>query len=295
MTYKQLQVFVALVEENNFSAAAQKLNVTQPAISWQLKSLETELGVTLLERDTRGFSLTEAGIALYQNALTIVNQFALLSDHMAPFQGTETFRCRIASSSIPGEYLLPKLIKPFLDAYPDLFIKVEISNSTAVIDKVLKGELSLGIVDIYPKESELEAERIAGDELIPVASPILEIRKDITLEELMQTQLIISHVEGHRIHKLAQEFFDEERIVYSNSKIPYETGSVQASITAVLQGVGIAWVPKASVSSALQSGTLVQLTCAKPISLSYYLIHQSNRKLSPIETALKSILTGKST
>jgi DNA-binding transcriptional LysR family regulator len=295
MTYKQLQVFVSLIQENSFSGAAQQLNVTQPAISWQLKSLENELGISLMDRDTRGFTLTEAGRALYQNALTIVNQFDLLGDHMAHFQDVNTYRSRIASSSIPGEYLLPKLIQPFLAIYPDLLLKVEISNSTTVIDKVLKGEISLGIVDIYPKESELKAEQIASGLLIPVASPSLKIHEDITLEELMQTQLIISHVEGHRIHKLVQEFFDGEKIAYSNLKIAYESGSVQASITAALEGVGIAWVPKACVSSALQCGTLIQLTCTKPISLCYYLIHQTNRKLSPIEIALKSVLTGKST
>ena len=254
MTYKPLQVFVALVQENSFSGAAQKLKVTQPAISWQLKSLENELGVILLERDTRGFILTDAGSTLYQNALTIVNQFALLSDHMAPFQDTETYRCRIASTAIPGEYVLPKFIQPFLKNYPDLFVKVEISNSTTVIDKILKGELSLGVVDIHPKESELETEHIASDELIAVASPKLQIDLNKPLSDVILENMLISHIDGHRIHKLVQNHFDEIDLDYEKAWIPYETGSILASVTAAMQGAGIVWLPRSSVTSALLCG-----------------------------------------
>lgn len=287
MTYKQLQVFVALVQENSFSGAAQKLNVTQPAISWQLKSLENELGVILLERDTRGFILTEAGSTLYQNALTIVNQFALLSDHMAPFQNTANYRCRIASTAIPGEYVLPKFIQPFLKAHPDLYVKVEISNSTTVIDKVLKGELSLGIVDIHPKESELETEPIASDELIAVASPKLQLDLTKSLSDTILENMILSHVDGHRIHKLVQDHFDQIGLNYEKIWIPYETGSIQASVTAAMQGSGIVWLPRTAVTSALQCGALVELACAEPIPLNYYLIHHSSRSLTELESALK--------
>jgi|GEM_PF-3364823 len=293
MTYKQLQVFVALVQENSFSGAAQKLKVTQPAISWQLKSLENELGVILLERDTRGFILTDAGSTLYQNALTIVNQFALLSDHMAPFQDTETYRCRIASTAIPGEYVLPKFIQPFLKNYPDLFVKVEISNSTTVIDKILKGELSLGVVDIHPKESELETEHIASDELIAVASPKLQIDLNKPLSDVILENMLISHIDGHRIHKLVQNHFDEIDLDYEKAWIPYETGSIQASVTAAMQGAGIVWLPRSSVTSALLCGGLIELPCTKPIVIDYYLIHQSNRSLTEIEIALKDQLTQK--
>jgi DNA-binding transcriptional LysR family regulator len=179
-----------------------------------------------------------------------------------------------------------------LQAHPDLFVKVDIANSTIVIDKVLKGEISLGIVDIQPKESELHTELIMNDGLIPIASPSLGIPEDVSLKDLLLEQTVIAHVDDHRIHRLAQEFFDKFSIPYSDARIPFETGSVQASITAVIHGLGIAWVPKSAVTSALQTGALVTFPCAEPIVIGYYLIHQDSRKLSPVEAHLKDLLTG---
>ena len=135
VNYKQLLAFVTVVDEGGFTAAAKKLFITQPAVSWQIKTMEKALDVLLIERCERDILLTQVGEIFYRNAKIIIDQYKVMGEDIEQFKNNENGNIRIAASTIPGEYLLPSLIKRFKLVHPHINTKLYISDSKDVIDR----------------------------------------------------------------------------------------------------------------------------------------------------------------
>src|SRR4051812_38426056 len=147
MDTRQLAAFCAVVERKSFSQAAERLGVSQPAVSLQIRSLENRLGRQLLDRSGRRVEPTEAGLPLYPSARRLLGlEEQLLDEVAAAADGDLRGRLELGSSSGPGETVLPLLLCDFQREHPAVSVALLVSDTQTVVDLVARRELELGVV-----------------------------------------------------------------------------------------------------------------------------------------------------
>ncbi len=280
--YKQLLAFATIVEEGSFSKAAKKLFITQPAISAQIKSMEKELEVTLIERGERGVILTKAGEMLYANSRVILNQYKVLEDALTQYKSTTMGSLRIGASTIPGEYLIPKYIQKYKKKNPKIRIFVDICDSKCVLDKVMNGEVAIGIIGFQPKESDIHALPFVKDALKLICAPNLTFDDQTPLSQLLKAPHIFREM-GSGTRAAIEKHFLKSGIQIERDLDYTVLGSTKATLTAVEQGLGLAWLSEHALEDALKLGKIKCLNTAFDIPRHFYLITQKNRTLSPLE------------
>ena len=162
MEFRQLRSFIALVECENFTLAAQKTYVSQPTISTHLKILEEELDTQLVIRDTKKISLTDHGREFYDFAKRVVS----LEDRLKQSWVKDNERIRLGASTIPSGYLLPQVIPGFLKRWPEVRFAITQGDSSAVIEDVRSGIYDLGFVGTSVADDALQFSSVATDTMV---------------------------------------------------------------------------------------------------------------------------------
>ncbi len=285
--YKQLLAFATIVEEGSFSKAAKKLYITQPAISSQIKAMEKELAVVLIERGERGVILTAAGDILYKNSKIILNQYKVLADTMAQYKSTSTGKIRIAASTIPGEYLLPKYMYDFKKKNSDVKLYLTICDSKCVLEKVQNGEVSLGVIGFMPREVNIEAVPFVEEKLKLICSSSTAFDAYTPLNQYPH----ILREEGSGTREVVVKHMEESGFSLENDFDYTVLGSTRSTLTAVEQGLGIAWVSEHAIGDALKLNKVKCAHAKYDIERAFYVITQKNRTLSPLDAAFKHHLS----
>ncbi|WP_227763129.1 selenium metabolism-associated LysR family transcriptional regulator [Zhaonella formicivorans] len=292
LDYKQLLSFVKVAESGSFTKAAKNLYMTQPAISWQIKSLEDEMGLLLFERKERHVLLTEAGRLFYGHARRLVKLYEQLLNEMEQFKGMERGRLIIGASTIPGEYILPAFIGAFKKEYPGVELAMQIADTGAIVELLLGDEVHLGVIGAKIKEPKLELKPFLQDELILVAAPThpLVAREYISMDDI-KGQCVITREAGSGTQMVIEEKLKECGLRLGELKISMELGSTRAVITAVEAGLGLSWVSRWAVQEALSLGRVAELqTEGLTIRRELYLAYNNRRTLSPLACAFKDYI-----
>lgn len=253
----ELQIFLAAAEGENFSAAARKLHLSQPAISFQIQGLEQRLNVQLFQRVGRRILLTEAGRDLMPLAREILNMSARIEETMCSQQGVVRGHVRIGCSTSPGKYVLPHLIGAFRKHYPDVQFSVEIMEREAVEEKLLQKELHIGVLGLASKHKELECFHFLDDELALIVSPDhpWAARGQIPPCDLAQADWIFR--EGSAAtRQLVLAHLAECGVMESDLRVAMELGSVEAIETAVEGGHGVSIVSRVAARRGLEMGKI---------------------------------------
>ncbi len=167
-----LESFVAVADEGSFSRAAERLFVTQPAVSKRIAGLEEDLGVALFDRLGRQLSLTEAGSTLLSRARRILSDIADSRDTIQSIGDEVAGRLRLATSHHIGIHRLPPVLKAFTQRYPDVALDLLFLDSELAIDKVASGEIELAIVTLPETEERMLTNALIWDDpLVIVAAP----------------------------------------------------------------------------------------------------------------------------
>ena len=248
MEVRQLRSFVAAAELGSFTRAAGLIGVTQAAISQQVAALEKELQVSLFQRQGRGVTLTERGHQLHQQAreiITLVDR-ALLEVGNLPRQLTGTLR--IASSTVPSEWLLPELLAAFRTQWPGVHETLAVSDSQLAAAAVQSGAADVGFVGQLPSSSQLESYPVAEDELVLVVAsdhPLAATGRT-TLKQLSRLPLIVREPGSASRHCVEQELL-LHGVAADDLVIALEANSNGAIQAAVEQGIGAAFLSAHSV------------------------------------------------
>ena len=192
MDTRQLAAFCAVVERKSFSEAAERLGVTQPAVSQQIRSLEERLGQQLLDRSGRRVEPTEAGNRLYRSAQRMLALERQLLDEVAGgAEGPLRGQLALGASTGPGGTVVPVLLCEFAEANPEITIDLTISDTQTIVEQVARRELELGVVGATPRNRAVVYEPFFRDEVILVCPPDHRFAgKTIALDELRSEQLI---------------------------------------------------------------------------------------------------------
>jgi DNA-binding transcriptional LysR family regulator len=279
MNFHQLRVFCEVASLRSFTAAATKLNLTQPAATWQVKRLEEAYGLQLLDRVGRRVSLTEEGKLLFDFATRILRLAQETDEALADLRGLPLGMLRIDATYVVGDYYLPGLLEALHRQHPGIAFQIGIGNSSQVIEKTLAQKNDIGICAHDPVHPKLETRRVLTDLLVGVVGPTHPFarRQAIALRELRGQHLILRE-QGSSPRRTIDEILERNGITPT---VIMESASTAIIKRFVERGVGMAILSQQVVTRELQDGVLhrVLFTDAE-IAYHFYLIRHKDRWVS---------------
>jgi DNA-binding transcriptional LysR family regulator len=258
MDTRQLAAFCAVVERKSFSEAAERLGVTQPAVSQQIRSLEERVGQQLLDRSGRRVEPTEAGNRLYRSAQRLLAlERQLLEEVAGEADGPLRGQLAIGASTGPGGTVVPVLLCEFAEANPDVTIDLTISDTQTIVDRVARRELELGIVGATPRNRSVAYEPFFRDEVVLVCPPGHRFAgKTVSLDDLRGERLIVMQ-EGAGVRQVIEDELREAGTRLRDLDVRLELGLQESVKSAVEAGHGVTFISRTAVEPELAAGTLV--------------------------------------
>jgi DNA-binding transcriptional LysR family regulator len=278
---EELSLFVAIIEAQSITAAAEKLGLPKSNVSRRLKQLEQSLQVKLIERNSRLFKPTQAGITFYQGAIDILQRTHQLDSQMSQQQNQLSGLLRISSSSALIHLMLPSCINEFSQRYPNIqleFITGSYKRS------LLEDSIDLQLTIDRSKDSSLIATPIMKVKSHFYASPqyLLQHSTPDTPEQLSQHQRIGCLKQG--LEKIAWRYFSEGKYQFLNLSFNHSSDSAAICREMVELGMGIAQLPEFVCADAVKRGQLVPLfDDSMAFVVDIYAVY-SSRDLLPMKT-----------
>jgi len=257
MDTRQLAAFCAVVELHSFSQAAERLGVTQPAVSMQIRALEERFGLRLLDRSGRRVEPTEAGQRLYRGAQRLIMLEEQLQNEVASVEeGELRGRLEIGSSTGPGERVVPLLLCEFQRQSPAVSISLSVFDTQTVVERVAERELELGVVGAARKHRGVVFEPFFRDDVVLACKPEHRFaNRTITLDELRREPLIVMQ-EGAGLRHLLEDELRPRGVRMRDLNIQLELGLQESVRSAVLAGYGVAFIAHSALESELAAGQL---------------------------------------
>ncbi len=257
MDTRQLAAFCAVVERKSFSQAAERLGVTQPAVSLQVRSLEKRLGRQLLDRSGRRVEPTEAGLALYRGAQRLLALEGQLLDELeGGGEGELGGRLEVGASTGPGSTVVPVLLCEFQRANPGVAVSLSISDTQSVVDRVAERELELGVVGAARRHRGVVFEPFFRDEVVLATPPDHRFAgRTVTLDELKQEPLIVMQ-EGAGVRQVIEDELRRAGTRLRDLEPRLELGLQESARSAVAAGYGVTFISRTAVEADLAAGTL---------------------------------------
>jgi LysR family transcriptional regulator, transcriptional activator of the cysJI operon len=250
MDTRQLAAFCAVVERRSFSQAAERLGVTQPAVSLQVRALEKRLGTQLLDRSGRRVEPTEAGKRLYRGAQRLLAlEDQILAEVAGEAEGELRGELHIGASTGPAAVVVPLLLGEFQREHPAVRVALTVADTQAVVERVGARELELGIVGAARRHRGVVYEPLFEDEVILAVPPGHPFAgRTVPLDELRGESLIVMQ-EGAGVRQIVE---DELRAL----GVRLELGLQESVRSAVQAGYGVTFISRTAVEPELAAGTL---------------------------------------
>lgn len=288
----QLKIFCRVVELRSFSKAGKAVHLSQPTVSSHIKDLEDHFGCRLIDRLSKEAVATKAGELLYGYARKILAFGEEIEAAIAEFNGKIKGRLLIGGSTIPGGYLLPKMIAAFYAKYPEVTISLIVEDTEKIIDGVMSGNLELGIVGAESGKKKILQEKLIEDKLcliVPANHPWSR-KKAISVESLLKEQFIVREKGSGTLVSIQQSL---ARAGYNieNLKIAAELGSTEAVRQGIKNKLGVSILSTLAVSEDLKIGNLIAVDIKDlQLTRSFYLTRHKNRSLSPLSRIFMEFL-----
>lgn len=257
MDTRQLAAFCAVVERKSFSQAAERLGVTQPAVSLQVRSLEKRLGRKLLDRSGRRVEPTEAGLALYRGAQRMLALEGQLIDELdAGEDGELGGTLEVGASTGPGSTVVPVLLCEFQHENPGVAVSLSISDTQSVVDRVAERELELGVVGAARRHRGVVFEPFFRDEVVLACPPGHRFAgRSVSLDELRQEPLIVMQ-EGAGVRQVIEDELRRAGTRLRDLEPRLELGLQESVKSAVVAGHGVTFISRTAIEADLAAGTL---------------------------------------
>ena len=214
MEIRQLKAFLAIAEAKTFTAGAKRVNVTQAAISMQIRQLEDEVGLQLFTRTPRRVILTEAGESLLDRARMILREHDAAVAEIAGLGGVEHGRLRIGSASAEFATLqLPHILQGIKEKYPNAELSVSAGTSQTLVEKIMHGEIDIAFVSLPVENSSITTDQLFSDVIVAIAHPDhpLASEKSISAAALAEEKLILGE-RGGNTRRMIDDFFNAANV-----------------------------------------------------------------------------------
>ena len=259
-TLQQLRILKAIATEENFTKAAKLLYLSQPALSKQIRILEENLDMILINRENHRISLTENGQVFLQYAERILALCEESCRALIDLKNGERGNLIVGASQTIGTYLLPRVLALFAQRYPQINLKVQVNSTRLIAKHIVNREIDIAIVggDIpHELNKNLLVESFVEDEfslIVPRAHPFAE-KKLITKEDLYHLKFITLN-SNSTIRKFIDNILTQNHIQTKQLKTIMQLNSIEGIKTAVSLGLGAAFVSSSAIEKEIQLKTI---------------------------------------
>jgi len=278
MADRRLQVFHSVARHLSFTKAAEALHMTQPAVTFQVRQLEEYFNTRLFDRTHNRISLTEAGKRVYEIGGRIFELYAEMDHAIKELTGEVSGVLIIGASTTIAEYMLPALLGDFKAKYPDVNVRLKVSNTEGIVSMVESNVIDLGVVEAPVANKHLAVELCKKDQLVAIVSPNhpLANREKLGVEDLIGNPYICRE-EGSGTREVINEYMQDVGASPAELDIIMELGSPEAIKGAVEAGIGIAVLSKATLIKELKLRTLVAIPLDPPLERPFSFVHQKQK------------------
>lgn len=289
ITFRQLEVFEAVARLLSYTQAAKALHLSQPAVSMQIKQLEANVGLPLLEMSGKKLFLTEAGREMFQCSRIITEQLQEANSVIEQLKGLERGQLRISVASTASAFAT-RMLALYKNKYTGIIVQLDVTNRAALLKQLAENEKELVIMGRPPDDPDLEFTPFSENPLVMVANPNHELAKHkgaIPLTRIQQ-EVFVTREQGSGTRIAMKRFFDQHQIMLTTSMEMNENESIKQAVQADL-GLGIVSIHTLELE--LETKKLVVLDVENfPIMRHWYVVQRSHKRLSPAASAFKEFV-----
>lgn len=281
-----LSVFLAAAEVENFSEAARQLNLTQPAVSMQIQSLEKKLDVALFHRNGRTLNLTEHGRALIPLARDIISRMRQLEEEVEAFKGAVQGHLKIGCSTTTGKYLLPLLVARFRQRYPKVQTTIYTYTRAVAQDKLCDGLVDIVVMSAKPGCHQAEYRHFFTDEVVLIVPPDHPWagRDVIAPGELRNADFILRDQESGTRQEL-ETVLQKVGLDITDLNMVMEIGNSEAIGMAVEAGIGAAFISRTVARRGIALGKTKEVRVAGlSLARKVYMVYSQRHPISRAQT-----------
>lgn len=279
MSDRRLRVFHAVARLLSFTKAAEVLHMTQPAVTFQVRQLEEYFNTRLFDRTHNKVTLTPAGDRVFQFSARIFDLYDEMENAVRELTGEISGALTIGASTTIAEYMLPTLLGEFKNKYPDINIRLKVSNTDGIVSMVEHNVIDLGVVEAEVANKNLLVEVCHEDQLVVVAPPDHELGDHIgTIKaEQLKPYPFICREEGSGTREVISKFFERSGILPNEMDFCLELGSPEALKGAVEAGMGISILSRSTIAKELKLGTLIEIQLEAGLSRPFSFVRQRQK------------------
>ena len=286
-TLNQLQIFLKIVQTQSVTRASEELNLTQPAVSIQLKNFQEQFEIPLTEVLGRKIYITDFGREIAEAAENIINQVYAINYKTLAHKGQLTGRLKISVVST-GKYIMPYFLADFMKKHTGVELLMDVTNKNKVVESLVNNEVDFALVSILPSSLNIDKMDLLQNKLFLVSDKKIKFDKGVKITEVLKDLPLIFREKGSGTRQTMEGFIERNNISVLKKM---ELTSNEAVKQALLAGLGCSIMPLIGIRSELHHDEL-QIIPIKglPIKTTWSLIWLKGKKHSPVSLAFLDYL-----
>jgi DNA-binding transcriptional LysR family regulator len=250
----RLKVFRAVAQHLSFRKAAEQLFLTQPAVTLQIKALESDLGVRLFDRTGGKITLTVQGSVLVEYANKLANLASEAEQRLECSEGSISGELALGASTTIAQYVLPRLLGAFQNEYPKIQFSLHSGNTSQVVRCLLEGKVALGVIEGPARERGVRTEPFMEDELVLITPPSFDSDR-LSPAQFVSTNLLMRE-QGSGSRRVVELALEKADFKLKAFKKVMELDSTEAIKSAVEAGLGVGFVSRWAIAKELELATV---------------------------------------
>ncbi len=286
VSLRQLRVLAAVVRTGSVTAAAQRLNVSPPAITLQMQSLQDQAGLPLVYRTTAGTTATDAGAEILRTIDQIETLLDDCSQALAAIAGSRRGNVSVGVVST-AKYFAPRVLGDFVRAHPGVELRLEVGNRADMIGGLQRNEIDIAVMGRPPDELDVETAVFGDHPHVIIVAPDHRLLQQRWIRPVeLAGEVFLTREPGSGTRTLAEKFFADSGI---SPRIGMQISSNETIKQAVSAGLGIAFISGHTIDSGLITGSLAILPVeGLPIVRQWCIVHLRRRRLMPAAKSIRN-------
>jgi len=278
MADRRLQVFFTVARLLSFTKAAESLHMTQPAVTFQIRQLEEYFNTRLFDRTHNKISLTEAGEQVFAYAERIIALYNEMDNEVRTLTGDVIGVLVVGASTTIAEYRIPALLGEFQRKFPDVRLRLKVSNTVGIVHMVENNEIDVGIVEAPVSNKNLVVSVCWHDQLMLICPPNHKLAKQekVKIGDVVDFPFI-GREEGSGTREVIGEYSQEHGLNLSDLHTIMEFGSPESVKSAVEAGLGVSIISQSTLHKELKLGTLKAVALDPPMIRPFSIVYQRQK------------------
>jgi DNA-binding transcriptional LysR family regulator len=280
LSLQQIRCFCAALELGSFTAAAENLRVSQPAVAEQIRKLEQALGADLFVRAGRGVVATEAGRAFAEHAARTLRAVEDAAGSVGELTAVRGGTVALGIFGGPSAWRVDELLAAFLRRHPDVSVRLVGRNSSAIVERVRRGELEAGVVLLPIDDDRLDVRPIVRDEVLSVSAAPERTRQPATIERLAATPLVFYDAESAEKDPIRRQLAERAQALGFRLRPKVEVELKDIALRLVAAGIGDTYLPSAYTHAPYYPASLTTASFSPALYDTFAVISRPGARLS---------------